>query len=109
MPVPAPVAGISIDGIALAWHSSHAAVVGTCLGLKPLKVFGDIPVNVAAVMFAPWQATQLLVIPAWLVAELGNLAPLGTGVNVLELAPPGPTLQSCVPSGMCLVPGVGGV
>lgn len=38
-------------------------------------------------MVGPWQLTQV-VIPAWLIAELANLAPFGTGVAAtLEPAP----------------------
>src|SRR5258706_10622988 len=87
MPALAPAAGISIDGIALAWHVSHDTVVGMCAGLKPPEVTGAMPVKVAAVIPAPWHATQLVVMPLWLIAEWPKVAPSITGVVVLEFAP----------------------
>jgi len=46
------------------------------------------PAKLLPVMLGPWQATQLLVIPLWLIKEPLNLAPLPTGVAVmLEPAP----------------------
>src|SRR5260221_9470202 len=46
------------------------------------------PAKLAPVIVGPWQATQLLVMPLWLMREPLNLAPLPTGVLVtLEPAP----------------------
>ena len=50
------------------------------------------PAKVPLPMVGPWQAAQLLVMPAWLMREPENLAPLGTGsVGTLE---PVPTWQA---------------
>ena len=46
------------------------------------------PAKLEPVIDGPWHATQLLVIPLWLMREPLNLAPLPTGVAVtLEPAP----------------------
>ena len=46
------------------------------------------PAKLAGVPEATWQATQLLVMPLWLIFEPLNLAPLPTGVAaMLEPAP----------------------
>ena len=46
------------------------------------------PMKLAPVIVGPWQDTQLLVTPAWLIFEPLNLAPLGTGsVGTLDPAP----------------------
>jgi hypothetical protein len=46
------------------------------------------PTKLEPLIAGPWQATQLLVMPAWLIFEPLNLAPLPTGVAaMLEPAP----------------------
>ena len=46
------------------------------------------PMNELPVIEAPWHAAQPVVMPAWLIAEFENLAPLGTGVaGMLDPAP----------------------
>jgi hypothetical protein len=46
------------------------------------------PAKLEPLIVGPWQDSQLVVIPAWLIFELLNLAPLGTGVAaMLEPAP----------------------
>jgi hypothetical protein len=46
------------------------------------------PIKLLPVILGPWQATQLLVMPVWLIKEAVNLAPLTTGVAaMLEPAP----------------------
>ena len=46
------------------------------------------PKKLEPVMLGPWQVTQLLVMPTWLIKEPVNLAPLTTGVAaMLEPAP----------------------
>jgi hypothetical protein len=57
--------------------------------LAPAEVLGGMttmlvtPAKLDPVMLGPWQATQLLVMPAWLILEPLNLAPLGTGVAAM--------------------------
>ena len=64
-----------------------------------------IPAKLAPVMLGPWQAMQLLVIPAWLIKELLNLAPLPTGrLATLEPAPTWQLSQAVV-MGMWLLGG----
>jgi hypothetical protein len=46
------------------------------------------PVKLLPVTLGPWQATQLFVIPLWLIFEPVNLAPLPTGkLATLDPAP----------------------
>jgi hypothetical protein len=46
------------------------------------------PANALELPEATWQATQLLVMPAWFISEPLNFAPLGTGsVGTLEPVP----------------------
>jgi hypothetical protein len=49
------------------------------------------PAKLDPVMVGPWQVTQLVVMPRWLIFELLNLAPLSTGV--LAILEPAPTWQ----------------
>jgi hypothetical protein len=49
------------------------------------------PAKLVPVMVGPWQATQLVVMPAWLIFEPLNLAPFGTGVAAM--LEPDPTWQ----------------
>ena len=61
-----------------------AAPIGEVGGITMMRVM---PAKLVPVMFDPWQATQLLVMPAWLMREPENFAPLGTGsVGTLEPA-----------------------
>src|ERR1035437_2224762 len=83
----APLNGISPDGMALVWHVSHAAVLGTCTGLRLAMVLGTTPAKVPVVTLAPWQLAQPLVMPLWLKAELLNFAPVFTGSVKLLLVP----------------------
>ena len=71
-----------LDGIC---ELAPAGEVGgiTIMLLIPMKLLPD--------MLGPWQASQLPVMPAWLMRELLNLAPLPTGVVVT--LDPGPTWQ----------------
>jgi hypothetical protein len=60
------------------------------------------PTKLAPVMLGPWQATQLLVMPLWLMSEPLNLAPLPTGVAaMLEPAPTWQLSQAAL-VGMCV-------
>lgn len=60
------------------------------------------PAKLEPVMFGPWQATQLLVMPPWLIKEPLNFAPLGTGVTAtLEPAPTWQLSQAAL-LGMCV-------
>ena len=75
------------------WQLSQVVLDGMC-ELAPIGLVAGIPtmlVMPAKVLVPPagvWQATQLVVIPAWLMREPANLAPSGTGVAaMLEPAP----------------------
>jgi hypothetical protein len=60
------------------------------------------PTNELPLMDGPWQATQLFVMPAWLISELAKRAPLGTGrVAMLEPAPTWQVSHEAV-VGMCV-------
>ncbi|MGN6530109.1 MAG: hypothetical protein ACTHL8_27260, partial [Burkholderiaceae bacterium] len=50
------------------------------------------PMKLAFVMVGPWQETQLLVMPLWLIREPENFAPLPTGVAAM--LEPAPTWQA---------------
>src|SRR5512143_3670998 len=75
------------------WQLSQAVPDGTCEvgpggevgGMRTMLVM---PANVVLEPDAVWQATQLLVMPVWLMREPENFAPARTGVLVtLEPAP----------------------
>ncbi len=75
------------------WQLSQVLLDGMCEP-GPIGEVGGIatmpvmPAKVLAVMPGPWQAAQLFVMPAWLIAEPAKRAPLGTGrVGTLEPAP----------------------
>jgi hypothetical protein len=99
----APLKGISPDGMLLMWQLSHAAVLGTCTGLKLAMVLGTIPAKVPVVTLAPWQLAQPLVMPLWLKAELLNLAPVFTGSVKLLLVPTWQLSHPSVPIPMWLL------
>jgi hypothetical protein len=99
----APLRGIRVDGMALVWQLSHAAVVGTCTGLNPDRVLGTMPAKVPVTTLAPWQLAQPLVTPLWLNAELLNLAPVLTGNIRLLLAPTWQPSQPSLPIPMWLL------
>jgi hypothetical protein len=61
------------------------------------------PVKLVPVMLGPWQATQLLVMPAWLIKEPLNLAPLGTGVAAILEPDPTWQLSHAAVVGICLL------
>jgi hypothetical protein len=90
--VMAAFAGTNPAGIEPTWQLSQAVAEGIC-ELAPTGEVGGIttilviPTNEAPVTVGPWQPTQV-VRPAWLIAELVNLAPSITGVvATLEPAP----------------------
>ena len=81
------------DGAVCRWHVSHVVDDGMC-ELGPTGDVGGIttmrltPTKLVPLIVGPWQATQLLVMPEWLIFEPVNLAPFGTGeVGTLEPAP----------------------
>ena len=87
------VAAIRPGGVLARWQVSHAVDDGMC-ELGPTGEVGGItmiletPTKLEPVIVDPWQAAQLLVMPAWLISEPLNFAPLPTGVAaMLEPAP----------------------
>ena len=87
------LAAILAAGTVPRWQVSQLVDDGMC-ELTPTGEVGGIttmrvmPANELDVMVGPWQAVQLLVMPLWLISELANVAPLGTGVAaMLEPAP----------------------
>jgi hypothetical protein len=76
-----------------AWQLSQVVLDGMC---EPAPI-GDVggmptmlvmPAKLAAVPAGTWQAAQLLLMPAWLMREPENFAPLGTGsTGTLEPVP----------------------
>jgi len=86
-------AGTKAAGVEPRWHVSQVVPEGTCefapegelAGITTILV---IPAKVAPVIVGPWQVTQPVVMPVWLIAEFLNVAPFGTGVAaMLEPAP----------------------
>ena len=81
-------AGIRPAGVVLRWQVSQVVDDGMC-AVVPIGVVRGIttilvtPTKLEPVIFGPWQATQLLVMPLWLMREALNLAPLPTGVTVM--------------------------
>ena len=63
------------------------------------------PMNELVVTAGPWQLTQPVVMPAWLIAEFVKRAPFGTGVAaMLEPAPTWqPSQDGAAPVGMWLL------
>ena len=58
----------------------EVAPIGEVAGIAMILVT---PMKLEPVMVGPWQATQLLVMPLWLMREPLNLAPSGTGVAAM--------------------------
>ncbi len=96
------LAGTSAAGVEPRWQLSQVVPDGTC-ELAPtgdvagITMIFEMPANVVAVTVGPWQVTQPVVMPAWLIAEFVNLAPFGTGVAaMLEPAPTWQVSQEAV-------------
>ena len=103
-------AGTRPAGVEPRWQRSQAVDDGMW-AFGPMGVVGGIPtmrLMPAKLRVEPdgaWQATQLLVMPVWLINEPLNLAPLGTGV--VATLEPVPTWQASQPvvMGMWLLGG----
>jgi hypothetical protein len=90
-------AGTGLVGVVARWQVSHVVEDGMC----ELAPAGDVagittilvtPTKLEPVTPGPWQATQLLAMPVWLISEPEKCAPLGTGsTRTLE---PVPTWQA---------------
>ena len=90
-------AAISPAGVVAAWQVSQVVDDGMCAAAPTGPVAGMptmalMPAKLAVVPAGTWQATQLLVMPPWLISEPLNFAPLATGSAVIEL--PAPTWQT---------------
>jgi hypothetical protein len=89
-------AAIEPPGTVPRWQLSQDVDDGMC-DVGPAGLVGGItticgtPAKLVPVMDGPWQATQLLVMPAWFISEPLNFAPSTTGVA--EMLEPGPTWQ----------------
>ncbi len=89
-------AGTRPVGALARWQVSQLVPVGMCEP-EPVGLVGGIPTmapmpaKLVAVPAGTWQAAQLLAIPAWLISEPLNLAPLPTGRLVID--EPAPTWQ----------------
>src|ERR1700704_3671001 len=85
-------AAINPAGVEAMWQVSQVVPPGMCEPGPAGEVGGCtmilvIPTNEAPVIVGPWHPTQV-VSPAWLIADLVNLAPVSTGVAaMLEPAP----------------------
>jgi hypothetical protein len=90
------VAASGAAGTAPMWHVSQVVDDGMC-DVDPAGEVGGIamillmPTKVLPVVDGPWHATQLFVMPLWLISELANRAPLPTGV--VAMLEPAPTWQ----------------
>jgi hypothetical protein len=83
------------------WHPSHAVDEGMRAVAEPAGVVDGIttifvtPMKLELEMVGPWHVTQV-VMPAWLILEFVNFAPLTTGVALmLEPDPTWQTSQDC--------------
>jgi hypothetical protein len=90
-------AAIIPAGVLPRWQLSQVVDEGMCEPVLAGEVAGmptrrAIPAKAEGVPLGTWQATQLLVMPAWLIREPLNLAPLGTGSAATE--EPVPTWQT---------------
>jgi len=89
-------AAIEPVGVVPRWQDSQVVDDGMC-ELVPAGLVAGItticgtPTKLEPVTDGPWQAAQLLVMPAWLISEPENLAPLPTGVAAM--LDPAPTWQ----------------
>jgi hypothetical protein len=95
-------AGTLPAGTVARWQASQVVDDGMC----EVAPIGDVagitmmlgtPAKLDPVMLGPWQATQLLVMPLWLMSEPENFAPLPTGkAAMLEPAPTWQVSQDAV-------------
>ena len=81
-----------LAGAVCRWQVSQVVDDGMCEVAPTGEVAGMTmilvtPTKLEPVIVGPWHATQLLVMPEWLIFEFVNLAPLGTGSTTLEPAP----------------------
>ncbi len=89
-------AGIEPPGVDPRWQVSQVVDDGMC-EVAPIGEVAGItmilltPTKLDPVIDGPWQATQLLVMPTWLISEPVNFAPLPTGVTAM--LDPAPTWQ----------------
>ena len=96
------LAATSPVGVVPRWQVSHVVLDGMCELAPAGLVCGNttillMPAKLVPLMLGPWHATQLLVIPLWLISEPLNFAPLPTGVAVmLEPAPTWHSSQAAV-------------
>jgi hypothetical protein len=101
------LAAISPTGAVLRWQLSQVVDDGMC-ELGPSGEVGGIttmlvmPANELPLIDGPWQATQLLVMPVWLIWPLANVAPAApvTGMGVDGIALLWQASQAAV-VGMC--------
>ena len=90
-------AAIGPEGTVPRWQLSQVVLDGMCELAPTGEVAGMTtilvtPTKLDPVIDGPWQATQLFVMPLWLISEPENFAPLPTGVaGTLD---PGPTWHS---------------
>ena len=103
-------AGISPAGVEPRWQASQTSDEGMC-DVGPAGDLGGIttmaltPAKLAPLIDGPWQAAQLLVMPAWLISEPAKLAPLPTGRLVMLEPAPTWQLSQAVVMGMWLAGG----
>ena len=89
-------AAIRPGGTVARWQVAQVVLDGMC-ELAPTGVVGGIatmlvtPTKLEPLIAGPWHATQLLVMPLWLIFEPLNFAPLPTGVAAM--LDPAPTWQ----------------
>src|SRR6516225_9424474 len=87
------VAATLPDGTVPRWQVSQVVDDGMCEVAPGGEVAGmtmilATPAKELPVMLGPWHATQLFVMPLWLISEPENFAPLPTGsVATLEPVP----------------------
>ena len=90
-------AAISPAGVVPRWQVSQVVDDGMCAP-APIGEVGGMPIseampaNEAVLPVARWQDSQLAAMPAWLIFEPPNLAPLTTGVAAM--LEPDPTWQT---------------
>ena len=102
--------GTSPLGVEPRWQFSHLVELGTCEP-APGPPSGGIttilltPKKLLPVMLGPWHTSHPLLTPAWLYAELLNLAVFCTGSVRLEPAPTWQLSHAVLPNGMWFVGG----